>query len=148
MAGAILALGVFVLSASSALASGGKIKVKAEVQSVAKQGKSACAHPFRIRLSDGGREVGEIKDQRCAAAGLGVYYRGTARLEIGKLQGHLHFSASFHAVPPNFTEPSSGTGEVYNAEGSERLTIEGPNLPSEVGASFAIILNPKVGPPL
>jgi hypothetical protein len=148
---AVVLVGLFVsallLSPPGALARDGKIRLTAEVLK-AKQGSGAtCGYPTEVRLSEGARDAGIIKVSSCAAAGTGVYYRGSAMLEVGKLRGHMHFGVAFHAEPPNFTAPKSGTGMVYNAEGSERIEVEGPDLPGEVGASFVVLVNPKLLPP-
>ena len=148
MAAVTVGLGSLVLAlpASSALAAG-KIKITAQVESVAKGEGSACMHPVKVQLSEGSRDVGEITVQKCAATGTDLDYSGVATLEIGKLKGHLHFGVAFHPVPPDFTAPKSGSGEVRDAKGAEHLTVVGPNLPSEAGASFTILLNPKVSFP-
>jgi hypothetical protein len=148
---AVVLVGLFVsallLSPPGAGARGGKIRLTAEVLKARQGNGSTCGYPTEVRLSEGARDAGIIKVSSCAAAGTGVYYRGSAMLEVGKLQGHLHFGVAFHAEPPDFTAPKSGAGMVYDAEGSERIEVEGPNLPSEVGASFVILVNPKLFPP-
>ncbi len=140
-----VSVAVWVPSACAA----GKIKLTGEVLKVSRGSQQGeCPHPIKIALFDGSHEAGAIKITQCAAVGTGIQYRGSAMLEVGKLtKARLRFGAGFHAVPPNFTPATSGSGTVENSEGAERLRINGPDLPSEVGARFALILNQRVFPP-
>ena len=138
-----ITVAVWVPSASAA----GKIKLTGEVLKISKASRGECMRPIKIALFEGSHEVGTIKVTHCAAVGTEVQYRGSAMLEVGKLtKGRLRFGAGFHSMPPNFTPATSGSGTMENSEGSERLRVNGPDLPSEVGARFGLILNQRVFP--
>lgn len=139
-----ITVAVWVPSASAA----GKIKLTGEVLKVSKASRGECVRPTEIALFDGSHKAGTIKITHCAATGTSLDYRGSVMLEVGKLtKSRLRFGVAFHPVPPNFTPATSGSGTVENSEGAERLRINGPDLPSEVGARFALILNQRVFPP-
>ena len=132
---------VWVPSASAA----GKIKLTGEVLRISKGSQQGeCSHPSKIALFDGSREAGTIKVTHCAATGTGVFYHGSADLEVGKLTGRLRFGVAFHPQPPNFTAATPGSGMVENSNESERIRVIGPDLPSELGARFRVTLNERV----
>lgn len=130
---------VFAPTASAAA----KIELSAKVLAVRSGNDiNKCPHPSKIEVIDHGRAAGVIKVKNCAATGTGAFYGGSASLDVGSVTGTAHFSVAFHPVPPNFTEPKSGSGSVSKGEASEKLLVKGGSLPSEVGAEFQLVLYP------
>lgn len=129
-----------VLALAPAASAAAKVELSAEVLA-ANPGKTySCPYPSKIKVFDHGRVAGVIKVKRCAATGTGTFYNGSANLTLGSLTGPASFGVAFHPVPPKFTEPKSGSGSLYKGEEHERLRVKGPDLPSEVGAQFQLVL--------
>lgn len=136
----VLAVLLPALALCPAASAATKVELSAEVVSVRRDKGDDCAYPNKLDVSDHGRPTGVIKVKTCGATGTGVYYSGSANLEIGAITGPAHFAVAFHPVPPNFSAAKSGTGSVRKGEEHEDLRVEGSGLPSEVGAQLRLIL--------
>ncbi|HEY1854637.1 MAG TPA: hypothetical protein VGG40_08620 [Solirubrobacterales bacterium] len=136
------------LTAASASARGGKIKLTAEVLRLTNTRSEAFCpeYPNEIGLFRGKKQVGSLKVGNCAAAGFNAYYHGTAKLEVGSLSGKLHFELVFSHPPTNSGSSKPGKGTFSNAEGSELFQAVTTELPPELGARFTVILDPRVVP--